>query len=68
MAAFIAAVLVVIAISIGAAFTLERFQSTADRAFQTGGVRIDTEEAGFGHRGAPEHAAAAPAGKPVAKP
>ena len=65
MLAFIAAVLAVIGISFGASLALESYQSTVDRSFQTSGVRIDQEEAGFGHRGG--HKAAEPTAKPTEK-
>lgn len=61
MVPFIAALLVMVGIGIGAAFALECAQSTVDRSFQTGGVRIDAEEAGFA-----THAAAPAAAKPAA--
>ena len=78
MVPFIAALLVMVGIGFGAAFVLEGAQRTVDRSFQTGGVRIDAEEAGFaphsaaGHKTAeaPPAAAAKPAAPaaPAAKP
>ena len=43
MGAFIAAVLVAIGISVGASIVLEKYQTTADRAYPAPGVRIDAE-------------------------
>lgn len=43
MKAFLAAVVVVVGISIGASILLETYQSTADRAFTSSGARIDPD-------------------------
>ena len=67
MVPFIAAVIAVIGIGFGAAYVLEGFQRTVDRSYQTGGVRIDQEEAGFGHRGGEHAAQAKPADPPAEK-
>jgi hypothetical protein len=40
MKAFIAACIVLIVIAVGAAVVLERYQTSADHAFSTTGVRI----------------------------
>ena len=43
MGAFFAAVLVALAVGVGASVVLERYQSTADRAYEVPGVRIDAD-------------------------
>lgn len=43
MKAFLAAVLVVVGISVGASMLLETYQRTADRAFTGPGARIDAD-------------------------
>ena len=43
MKAFIAAVLAILVISVGASFVLGTFQRTADRAYTTSGARIDPD-------------------------
>lgn len=43
MTSFIAAVLAVIGIGIGASFLLETQQRTADQAFTTSGARVDLD-------------------------
>ena len=43
MGAFFAAVLVALAVGVGASFVLEKYQTTADRAYNAPGVRIDAE-------------------------
>lgn len=43
MGAFFAAILVALAVGVGASFVLERYQTTADRAYDAPGVRMDAE-------------------------
>jgi hypothetical protein len=43
MKSFLAAVIAVIAMSIGASILLERFQHTSETAYTGPGVRIDTD-------------------------
>jgi hypothetical protein len=43
MGAFFAAVLVALAVGVGASVVLEKYQTTADRAYNAPGVRIDAE-------------------------
>lgn len=56
MIPFVAAIIAVIAISFGAAFTLEAFQHTADQKFHTEGVRL-SEDMGQPPHSAFEHKA-----------
>jgi hypothetical protein len=67
MVPFIAAVIAVIGIGFGAALALEGFQSTSDKTYQTGGVRLDPDM-GQPSLGAAAHKVeAAAATKPAVK-
>lgn len=66
MPAFIAALIAVIGIGIGASFVLEGFQRTVATSYQSRGVRLDPSE--FAPRDvAATHGADKPAEKPPAK-
>lgn len=54
MGAFLAAVLVALAVGIGASIVLENYQATADRAYNAPGVRIDAEPKSSGEKPKPK--------------
>ncbi len=54
MGSFLAAIIAVVGIAFGSAFVLENFQSSADKSFQTGGVRLAPSEAADRTAGVPK--------------
>jgi hypothetical protein len=63
MGSFVAALLVMIGIGFGAAFTLESFQNTADAKFKSGSVRLEASDLERGNHVVVKIELAAPAKK-----